>query len=173
MCLLVQVVGCDRAGERQHTLNSALLEASGRTSVVVLCTKVPADVAGTPEGVKLELQQLQEAHSAAAALNKRQLNVYAVRPDSRFLAQQRRRHLQALTADVGGCGPLCQVYLAWDSRIPAEPCFASSTKQSAISCCTFRCDVTSCLEDFAGYAACQVACMQASATWPLQFVSSQ
>eukprot|EP00775_Hariotina_reticulata_P010297 gene10297-10456_t len=107
------VVGCGGAGERQHTLSSALQEASGRTSVVVLCTKVPADVAGTPEGVKLELQQLQEAHSAAAALNKRQINVYAVRPDSRFLAQQRRRHLQALTADVGSCGPLCQTQVKW------------------------------------------------------------
>jgi hypothetical protein len=83
--------------------------------VVVLCTNVPADLAGTPEGVKLELQQLQEAHSAATALNKRQLNVFAVRPDPRFQAQQGGRHLQAVTADVGSCGLLCQV------RLPCHP----------------------------------------------------
>lgn len=73
-----------------------------------MCTSVQAASAGTPESVAAELQQVQEAHDAIAALNKRQVTVYAVRPDAGRIQKQRRR-LQASNADIGVCGQLCQV----------------------------------------------------------------
>lgn len=91
-----------------QSIESALQAVGDEPHVIITCIQVQEGSAGTPQAVAAELQQLQEAHDAVAALNKRQLTVYAVQPDASALVQQRRR-LQSSNADVGVCGQLCQV----------------------------------------------------------------
>eukprot|EP00882_Tetradesmus_deserticola_P016832 GHRQ01018001.1.p2 GENE.GHRQ01018001.1~~GHRQ01018001.1.p2 ORF type:complete len:225 (+),score=93.09 GHRQ01018001.1:530-1204(+) len=109
-CEHAVVVGCD--GARQQSVASALQAAEDQPRIIFTCTQVPEASAGTPQGVAAELQQLREAHNVVAALNKRQLTVYAVQPDARAVMQQRRR-LQSSNADVGVCGQLCQTQVKW------------------------------------------------------------
>lgn len=101
----VQVVGC--AAADQQDAEAAVQELGDGPGLIIVCTKVPAESAGTPEGVAAELQQVQHAHNAVAAHSKRQLTVYALRPDASTVVHRRR--LQASNADVGVCGQLCQV----------------------------------------------------------------
>jgi hypothetical protein len=105
-CCRVQVVGCDGTGEQ--SIASAVQSAGEAARIILACTQVPEASSGTPQGVAAELQQLQEAHDAVAAFNKRQLTVYAVQPDASAIVQQRRL-LQSSNADVGVCGQLCRV----------------------------------------------------------------
>lgn len=100
------MVGCE--GGSEQSIESALQAVGEEPHVIITCTQVQEGSAGTPQAVAAELQQLQEAHDAVAALNKRQLTVYAVQPDASALVQQRRR-LQSSNADVRVCGQLCQV----------------------------------------------------------------
>jgi predicted GNAT family acetyltransferase len=105
LLLLHQVVGCDGAGEQR--IATAVQAAGGAARIIFACTQVPEASSGTPQGAAAELQQLQEAHDAVAAFNKRQLTVYAVQPDASAIVQRRR--LQSSNADVGVCGQLCRV----------------------------------------------------------------
>jgi hypothetical protein len=100
------VVGCD--GGTEQSVASAVQAVGDEPHVIITCTQVQEGSSGTPQGVAAELQQLQETHDAVAALNKRQLTVYAVEPDASAVVQQRRR-LQSSNADVGVCGQLCRV----------------------------------------------------------------
>jgi hypothetical protein len=102
----LQVIGCD--GSSEQSIASALQAEADAPHVIITCTQVQEGSSGTPQGVAAELQQLQEAHDAVAAFNKRQLTVYAVQPDASGIVQQRRL-LQSANADVGVCGQLCRV----------------------------------------------------------------
>ncbi|KAF6266783.1 hypothetical protein COO60DRAFT_1697254 [Scenedesmus sp. NREL 46B-D3] len=103
------VVGCDGTG---HSIAATIQAAGNEPRIIFTCTQVQDTSSGTPQGVAAELQQLQEAHDAVAALNKRQLTVYAVQPDASTAVQQRRR-LQASSADVHVCGQLCRTQVKW------------------------------------------------------------
>lgn len=89
----------------------------------MLCTQPPSlGLAGTPEAVAAELQQVQEAHNTVAQMGKRQLTIYAAVPEAAEVAQARRR-LQGVQADVGTCGQLCQVRCLYNG------CLGSSSKR--------------------------------------------
>eukprot|EP00879_Flechtneria_rotunda_P023177 GHRR01024503.1.p1 GENE.GHRR01024503.1~~GHRR01024503.1.p1 ORF type:complete len:288 (+),score=78.80 GHRR01024503.1:137-1000(+) len=105
-----QVIGC--GGHLESAVLSATLQQLGEEpTVLMVCTSIAAESTGTPEGLAVELQQLQDAHAAVAALGKRQITVYAVQPHA--ASTQQRRVLQASNADVGICGPLCQTQVKW------------------------------------------------------------
>lgn len=99
------MVGC--AASDQQDAEAAIGDLGDAPGLIIVCTKVPAETVGTPEGLAAELKQVQQAHNAVAAHGKRQLTVYALRPDAGTVVQRRR--LQAPNADVGVCGQLCQV----------------------------------------------------------------
>lgn len=101
-----QVVGCSEQSYR--SLDEAVQELGGGPAVVILCTQVDSSVAGSPAGIEEELQQLLQAHNAVAGRSKRQITMYASRPNSPHTLQQRRL-MQAADGDVGVCGQLCQV----------------------------------------------------------------
>jgi hypothetical protein len=105
------VVGCDGSQGGQQALADALQGLGSGPAVVVLCTASTSAeaAAGTPEAVQAELQQVQDAHAAVAALGRRQTTVYAVTPDADALPPLQRRQLQGVAGDAGACGQLCQV----------------------------------------------------------------
>lgn len=104
--IVLQVLGCDAS--HQPDLSAQLQSLGSSPAVVLLCTRIDSSITGSAAGLAAELQQLCEAHSAVAALNKRQITLYAPRPDAADILQQRRL-LQAANTDVGTCGQLCQV----------------------------------------------------------------
>ncbi|WIA08963.1 hypothetical protein OEZ85_008378 [Tetradesmus obliquus] len=129
------VVGCE--GGSEQSIESALQAVGEEPHVIITCTQVQEGSAGTPQAVAAELQQLQEAHDAVAALNKRQLTVYAVQPDASALVQQRRR-LQSSNADVGVCGQLCQTQVKWLEGILAA--FILTLAAFSGMCCLYMLD---------------------------------
>eukprot|EP00878_Enallax_costatus_P001436 GHUV01001586.1.p1 GENE.GHUV01001586.1~~GHUV01001586.1.p1 ORF type:complete len:303 (+),score=87.22 GHUV01001586.1:161-1069(+) len=129
------VLGCDEA--QQEDLSSQLQHLGSDPAVVVLCTSIDSSITGSAEGLAAELQQLQAAHNAVAALNKPQITVYAPRPDAAAVVQ-RRRLLQAANADVGTCGELCQTQVKWLEGILAALIMAIAAFSGM--CCLYMLD---------------------------------
>jgi hypothetical protein len=111
--VLLQVVRCHGMDQ----LHEAVQQAVKGPTVLLLSTSVDPELKGTPAGVAAELQQVEAAHAAVHALQKKQVTMYAVQPQLEDVGgeslQARRRRLAAagagVKADVGVCGQLCLV----------------------------------------------------------------
>jgi len=108
-------------------LHEAVQQASDGPTVLLMSTTVDPELKGTPAGIAAELQQVEAAHAAVDALQKKQVTMYAVQPQLEEVPgeplQARRRRLAAagvaVKADVGVCGQLCQTQVKWLEGIMA------------------------------------------------------